>query len=173
MQWLYNIATDFANTVYAFLPLFCYAGSIVFGIVGALDLHNAGREPHRKLRFLGGACLAFVVAAILAGFPAFLNQGTATLGGDAQAALGGGLLAYSDAATFQTGGSLRDSFIALVDRFRGFFMAFGALMVLRGVLRLSRPAQEQRRVLGFAAVHIVAGVVLINIRTVVPWIMGA
>ena len=67
---------------------------------------------------------------------------------------------------------MRDSFLALVDRFAIFFIAFGVLMALRGVLRLYRPPEEQRRVLGFVLVHLAAGIVLVNIRTVVPVLMG-
>ena len=176
MQWMMNLAIDFANTVFLFVPLVCYTGAVYLGLIGVLQLKDAGVERHRRTRHLAGALAAFVVASFLAGFPAFVNMGTATVGGrvTARFADGTGLLAYQPpASTLGTTGTVQDSFLALVDRYAVFFIALGVVFILLGLFRGARgPADWRPGHVGAVLVHIFAGVALVNIRDLVPALMN-
>lgn len=164
MQFLLNLSTDIANTLFYLMPAFCYVAALVLAISGSVALYNGGKDPRRGVGYYMLVGATFIVASLLLSFPTVLNLFSATIGGTAHASLGGGVLSYTSANI--GAGTLSDSILAIVGLLKPAIQAFGALSILYGLMKLRQIGRAAGNPFANAMVHFALGSVLLNIETI-------
>lgn len=166
MQYLLNFGTDVANAIDILIGPFCYVAALVLSIGAVVALQSVGRDPRQGVAYKGGIILTFAIAAALLSFDGIVNMLTNSVGGNATMRFGGSLLSYS--APPGATATLKDSILAIVERFRPTIQAFGALSVLFGLMKLKGAGRGGSGRPGRAAmVHFVCGAAMINIQPIV------
>jgi hypothetical protein len=169
MLTLLNFAIDIANVIDALIPIACYLIGLCLVIGSIIAIYAIGESGRGQTRtHLGIAIGSFVLGVVLVNFDRFLTALDRTLASNHTATVGGGLLAYKTAPDTIVGATPADTFLAVLNEFAFFFWSFGALMVLRGLLKMKRAGREQGQTIGGALVHIAFGGLLMNIDVIAP-----
>lgn len=172
MEHLLNLLYGFADAISWLIPVFCYLGGIIMLMLGTLKFVEAGKDSRNGLIHAGVSASYFVVGFTLLSFDEFLNIGTRTLGGSTRASIGGSLLSHPIPGALALGGTPQDSFLAAVALFSVFTKAFGALMCLKGLMKLRASGKQQGPSTSSAFVHLFFGFVLLNTNDVAAAIVN-
>ena len=145
MRGFVDVATDTGVVIAVLIPLICYVvgGSLLIGsFYGFWQLANPARTLQNRWLPVAGL---FTSAALLS-YDRILNFANNSFGGGVTSSLAP-LTSYSaptlDPAT-QAGATPGEWFINVLTAFQFFFRAFGALMVLLGLLELYRRSKGDR-----------------------------
>ena len=178
MQGFVNLAADIGVVLATLIPLICYlmgGGLLIAALHGFWQVLKPGSESNRN-PFLPWAAL--FTSATLLSYDRMLTFANNTFGGGVNTSLSGALTTYApvtvDAATMM-GATPEDTLLNIIAAFEYFFKAYGALVVLFGVLGLYHLAKGNRHhhhTLAKPMVQIVFGIAVMNTQTIAPAVMG-
>lgn len=178
MQGFVNLAADIGVVIAMLIPLVCYTmgGSLLIGsIYGFWQQMKPGSESNRH-PFLPWAAL--FTSATLLSYDRMLTFANNSFGGGASASLSTNLTSYAPAtvnAGALMGSTPEDTLLNIIDAFDFFFKAYGALVVLFGVLgvyHLTKGHRHHHHTLGKPVVQIVFGVAVMNVQSIAAAVMG-
>lgn len=172
-MWFINFFVDIANIIIAWVPLICYLGGAALLIGAIVYFSRLGNPAKQASGDALKAGLCFFVAVLLVSFPAYVNGWNVTMGLPSRVHAGGTLFTYRTTVPGFMGQTPQDWFVGMVTIFMPFFRAFGLLSVLRGVWLLKDGAREGVNVTWPYLAYTLAGVMLMNIDTIVPEIFTA
>lgn len=177
MQGFVNFADDIGQAITVIIPFLCYiiGWSFMIGAGWGMWHLSSGRHSRLAARPWMPFVTLFVGAALLT-FDRMLNLGEGTLGSSQTASLADGMTSYTDpTVTTSTlaGSSPEATVLNVISMFEYFFVAYGALIVLAGILALHH-VSEGRRQHGplLPAIQILFGFCVMNIETIAPYIMS-
>lgn len=177
MQGFANLGADFGVAIAVLIPLICYlmgGGLLITAIYGfwkwADPSHNA-RNPWKPFAAL------FTSAALLS-YDRMLNF--------ANNSFGGGVTSSNSALTSYTppqlnaggmmGATPEDTLLNIITTFQFFFEAYGALVVLLGLMGLYRVMQGNshhgHHTMGKPMVQMVFGIAVMNVHSIAATVMG-
>lgn len=178
MQGFVNLAADVGVALATLVPLVCYlmgGGLLLYAIHGFWQLLKPGSEANRH-PVLPWAAL--FTSATLLSFDRMLTFANNTFGGGASASLSASLTSYApstlDPGTL-VGGTPEDMLLNILDAFEYFFKAYGALIVLFGVLgvyHLSKGNRHHQHTLAKPLVQFVFGVAVMNVKSIAGTVIG-
>lgn len=177
MQGFANFADDIGQAISVVLPALCYILGMGFILAAGCGLWHLSSGRHSRLaaRPWMPFVTLFIGAALLT-FDRMLNLGEATLGSSQQVSVADGMTSYTPPAAGASGvvgTSPEQTILNVVNMFQYFFMSYGALVVLTGILALHH-VSEGRRSHGplLPAIQIAFGFGVMNINTIAPAVMA-
>jgi len=176
MQGFINLAADIGQALAVLVPFLCYTigGSFILGSGwGFWQMAKPGSwfQSRPWVPFT-----TLFIGATLLSFDRMLNYANNTIGGGTQTSLSQVMTSYTaptaDGSSI-VGNSPEDTLTNIIYLFEYFFLSYGALMVLLGVLALKGISEGTRRHgPSLALVQIVFGLAVMNIDTIAPGIMS-
>lgn len=175
MQGLVNFADQVALIIAVILPAFFYCSAIAWFVFGAWGLWQMS-QPHNPFRGKPWVpILSIVLSGVCATFDGFLTRANRTGGSDVTVGLSSSLTSYENPAspTSIAGQSPGDAINNTVAIFYLFFACFGAACAFAALSswRASVNGATNRSRMG-CGVQFVFGVMLINIKTIVAWLVS-
>jgi hypothetical protein len=177
MQGFVNFADDIGVAISVILPAICYLVGFGFILAAGWGMWQLSRGGHGRLaaRPWTPFVTLFIGAALLS-YDRMLNLGEATLGSSQQASMAATMTSYTpptvDPSTL-TGNSPEQTVLNIIAAFDYFFMSYGALIVLMGILALHHVSEGRRRHgPSLPIVQIVFGFGVMNIDTIAPFVMS-
>jgi hypothetical protein len=179
MQGFVNFADDIGVAISVIIPAICYlagTGFILAAGWGMWQLSHGGYSHRRLMARPWTPFVTLFIGAALLSYDRILNLGEATLGSAQQASMAAGMTSYTpptvDPGTL-TGTSPEQTVLNVINVFDYFFMSYGALIVLMGILALHHVSEGRRRHgPSLALVQIVFGFGVMNIDTIAPFVMS-
>ena len=178
MQGFVNLAADIGVVLATLIPLICYlmgGGLLIASIYGFSQLLKPGSESNRN-PFLPWAAL--FTSATLLSYDRMLTFANNSFGGGASASLSGSLTSYTPTtvnANTMMGSTPEDTLLNIIDAFDFYFKAYGALVVLFGVLgvyHLTKDHRHHHHTLAKPMMQIVFGVAVMNVQSIAAAVMG-
>ncbi len=175
MQGFVNLGADFGTAIAILIPLICYlmgGGLLIASIYGFWQWLNPSHSPrHPWMPFA-----ALFTSAALLSYDRMLNFANRTFGGGVRTSLSGNLTSYTpptlNAGTF-VGATPEDTLLNIITAFELFFEAYGALVVLFGLMGLYHVMQgNQQHTMGKPIVQIVFGIGVMNVLAIATTVMG-
>ena len=175
MQGFVNLAADFGHAIAILIPLICYlmgGGLLIASIYGFWQWLNPSRSPrHPWMPFV-----ALFTSALLLSYDRMLNFANNTFGGGVSTSLSSNLTSYTvptvDTAAM-LGATPEDTLLNIITAFEAFFQAYGALVVLFGVVGLHQVMQGNRQHgASKPIVQIVFGIAVMNVLSIAATVMG-
>jgi len=175
MQGFVNLAADFGYAIAILIPLICYlmgGGLLIASIYGFWQWLNPSRSPrHPWMPFV-----ALFTSAALLSYDRMLNFANNTFGGGVSTSLSSNLTSYTvptvDTAAM-LGATPEDTLLNIITAFEAFFQAYGALVVLFGVIGLHHVMQGNRQHgASKPIVQIVFGIAVMNVLSIATTVMG-
>lgn len=178
MQGFVNLAADIGVALAVLIPTICYlmgGGLLIAALFGFWQQSKPGSEASRH-PFLPWAAL--FTSATLLSYDRMLTFANNSFGGGVSASLSGNLTTYAPAtvnAATMMGATPEDTLLNIIAAFEYFFKAYGALIVLFGVLglyHLSKGNRHHHHTLAKPMVQIVFGIAVMNVQSIAPVVMG-
>lgn len=178
MQGFVNLASDIGLVLATLIPLVCYlmgGGLLIAAIHGFWNLLKPGSESNRH-PFMPWAAL--FTSATLLSYDRMLTFANNSFGGGASASLSSNLTSYTPTtvnAGTMVGSTPEDTLLNIIGVFDYYFKAYGALVVLFGVLglyHLTKGNRHHHSTLGKPTVQIVFGVAVMNVQSIAGAVMG-
>lgn len=178
MQGFVNLAADIGVALAVLIPLVCYlmGGCLLIAAIHGFWQLSKPDSASSRHPFLPWATL-FTSTALLS-YDRMLTFANNSFGGGVSASLSGSLTSYTpttvDAATM-LGATPQDTLLNIIAAFEYFFQAYGALVVLFGVLglyHLSKGNRHHHNTLAKPMVQIVFGIAVMNVQSIAPVVMG-
>ena len=175
MQGFVNLGADFGTAIAVLIPLICYlmgGGLLIAAIYGFWQSNNPARAPrHPWMPYA-----ALFTAATLLSYDRMLTFANNSFGGGVKTSLSGLLTTYA-APTLGPNGMMgatpEDTLLNIITAFERFFQAYGALVVLFGVIGLHQVMQGNRQhTMGKPIVQMVFGVAVMNVLAIATTVMG-
>ena len=176
MQGFVNLADDFGTVIAVLIPLVCYlmgGGLLIASIYGFWKW----LDPARPSRHPWAPFAALFTAATLLSYDRMLNYSNNTFGGGGvTTSLAGMLTSYAPPtldANGLVGATPGDTLLNVMVAFENFFRAYGALVVLFGVIGLHQVMQGNRSpTIGKPIVQMVFGLAVMNVVIVATAVMN-
>lgn len=175
MQGLVNFVNDLAMMLGSVMPVFFYLAAIGWFMFGAWGLWQMA-QPHNPFRgrpWIPPASILFSGAS--AAFDTILTKANKSAGSDLTVNTTGSLTSYTSSVDTQTllGNSPGDAIVNIDGIFALFFACFGVACAFWAVVtwRAHVNGRSQRGPMS-CFIQFVFGVVLINNKTVVSWIVN-
>ena len=174
MQGFVNMAADLGTAIAVLVPLLCYlmgGGFLIASMWGFWQLthaNGAGGRPWWPFATL-------TISATLLSFDRMLNFANASFGGGVTTNLSQQLTSYQPPAVNGgiMGATPEDTLLNILATFDYFFEAYGALVVLFGVLALHNVMKGDRNhSMGPSIVRIVFGLGVMNVQSIAATVMG-
>lgn len=177
MQGFVNFADDIGQAISVIIPGLCYIVGLGF-VLGAgwgMWQLSSGRHGRLSARPWMPFVTLFIGAALLT-FDQMLNLGEATFGSTQQASVVAGMTSYTPPTVNANGlvsTSPEQTILNVISVFQYFFVSYGALIVLMGILGLHQVSEGKRRHgPALPTIMIVFGFGVMNIDTIAPFIMS-
>ena len=175
MQGFVNLAADFGQAIAILIPLICYlmgGGLLIASIYGFWQWHSPSRAPRHPWMPI----VALFTSAALLSYDRMLNYANNTFGGGVSTSLSSILTSYT-APTVDTaamlGATPEDTLLNIITAFEAFFQAYGALVVLFGLIGLHHVMQGNRQHgASKPIVQMVFGIAVMNILSIATTVMG-
>ncbi len=178
MQGFVNLAADIGVVLATLIPLVCYlmgGGLLIGAIYGFWQMSKPGSESSRH-PFLPWAAL--FTSATLLSYDRMLNFANNSFGGGANSSLSSNLTTYAPttvSGSAMMGATPEDTLLNIIAAFEYFFKAYGALVVLFGVLglyHLTKGNHHHHHTLSKPIVQIVFGIAVMNVQSIAAVVMG-
>jgi len=175
VQGFVNLGADFGHAISILIPLICYlmgGGLLIASIYGFWQWLNPARSPrHPWMPFV-----ALFTSAALLSYDRMLNFANNTFGGGVSTSLASNLTSYT-APTVDTaamlGATPEDTLLNIIAAFEMFFQAYGALVVLFGLVGLHHVMQGNRQHgASKPIVQMVFGIAVMNVLSIATTVMG-
>lgn len=175
MQGFVNFADDIGTAIAFLLPAFCYLGGVSF-ILGAIwGFWQLPKGGHHAARPWVPFVTLFIGAALLS-YDRIVNLAEATIGGGHTASMSDSLTAYTPPTVNPgtlAGTSPEQTVLNVINVFQYFFMCYGALIVMFGIVGLKHISEGKRRHgPSLAVIQIVFGLAVMNVDEIAPIIMS-
>lgn len=175
MQGFVNLAADFGYAIAVLIPLICYlmgGGLLIASIYGFWQWLN----PSHSARHPWMPFAALFTSAALLSYDRMLNFANNTFGGGIGSSLSASLTSYTaptlNPATM-VGATPEDTLLNIISAFELFFEAYGALVVLFGLMGLYHVMQGNRQhTMGKPIVQMVFGIGVMNVLSIATTVMG-
>lgn len=177
MQGFVNFADDVGQAISVIIPALCYIIGLSFILAAGWGFWHltSGRHGRLSARPWMPFVSLFIGAALLT-FDRMLNLGEATLGSSQQASMADGMTSYTPPTVNPgslVGTSPEQTILNVINVFQYFFVSYGALIVLAGILALHHVSEGKRRHGPLLPViQIVFGLGVMNINTIAPFVMS-
>jgi len=172
MQGLVNFASFLGWAIAVFLPALMYLAAIVLFMFAGWGFWLQARpdNPYRGRPWLPAVSL--ILSGALAAFDRILTMANASAGTNLTVSIAG-LTSYTPPSAGNVlGNTPGDAIVNVVQLFQAFFQSFGALACFFAVLAWwSVIHGRSNRSQGGCLVQFVFGVMLINILTIVQWLV--
>ena len=175
MQGFVNFAADIGTAIAVLIPLICYlfgGGLLIASIWGFWQVLNPGSATHRHP---WRPFAALTISTALLSFDRIVNFATASFGGGVNSALTTDLTSYTPPAVNGSlmGATPEDTLLNIITAFEYFFEAYGALVVLFGLLSLHHVMKgTHQHGIGKPLVQIVFGIAVMNVSSIATTVMG-
>jgi len=172
MQGLVNFASYLGYAMSVMLPTFCYLASLSLFMFAGWGFWMQAR-PENPLRGRPWVpWVSLVLCGAFASFDRVLTMANATAGTNLRVSVGA-LTSYAPPQSGNVlGNTPGDAIVNVVQLFQGFFQSFGALACFFAALAWwSVVNGRSNRTQGGCLVQFVFGVMLINILTIVQWMV--
>ena len=177
MQGFVNVGADIGVVIAVLIPLIGYlmgGGLLIASIYYFWQSANQGQGSGYR----GKAIAAFIIAPMLLSFPRMLDYANNTFGGGVTSS-SGPLTSYT-APQLNPSGLMgttpEETLLNIIEAFEYFFKAYGALIVLLGLLGLYRVMQGNCRnhhhSTGVPIVQMVFGLAVMNVHSIAATVMG-
>jgi len=177
MRGFVNFADDVGSAISVIIPALCYllGWSFMIGAGWGFWHLSSGRHSRLAARPWMPFVSLFIAAALLS-FDRMLNLGEATLGSAQQASMASGMTSYTPPTVNPSGlvgTSPEQTILNVINVFEYFFVSYGALIVLAGILGLHQVSEGKRRHGPLLpTIMIVFGFGVMNIDTIAPFVMS-
>jgi uncharacterized membrane protein len=177
MQGFVNLADDIGQAISVIIPALCYiiGWSFLLGAGWGMWQLSSGRHGRLSARPWMPFVTLFIGAALLT-FDRMLNLGEATLGSAQQASMAAAMTSYTPPTVNGNGlvgSSPEQTILNVINVFQYFFVSYGALIVLMGILGLHQVSEGKRRHgPSLPVVMIVFGFGVMNVETIASAIMS-
>ena len=177
MQGFFNLANDLGVAIAWLIPLICYlvgGGLLIASIHGFWQILKPGSESNRRPTW---PAVTLFISATLLSFDRMLDAANTTFGGNTRAALTRTLTTYQAPATNAAllGNTPEEWLLNVIYAFEHFFQAYGALIVLLGVMsfhHIMKGNQHHHRTYSKAVIQVVFGLAVMNVRTIAQGVIG-
>lgn len=176
MQGFVNLAADFGTVIALLIPLICYVmggGLVIASIYGFWQWLN----PAHPRRHPWAPFAAFLMAGTLLSYDRILNSTNHSFGGGVTTSLSGQLTSYAPPtldANGLVGATPEDTLLNIITAFENFFEAYGALIVLFGLIGLYEvTAGNRSHTMSKPIVQLVFGIGVMNVVIVATAVMNA
>ncbi len=175
MQGFVNLAADIGTAIAVLVPLLCYligGGLLIASIWGFWQQLHPGSESHRHPWW---PFATLTISTVLLSFDRMLNFANTSFGGGIDTSLSQNLTSYQPPAVNGSllGATPQDTLLNIINVFEYFFEAYGALIVLFGVLGLHHVMKgHHRHSIGPRIVQIVFGIAVMNVASIAATVMG-
>jgi hypothetical protein len=177
MQGFVNFADDIGVAISILIPTICYLVGVSFIMAAGWGFMQLSKGAHGRIA--SHPWMPFVtlfIGAALLSYDRMLNLAEATIGSAQTASMSDGLTSYTPPTVNPAslvGNSPEQTILNVINVFEYFFVCYGALIVLGGILALKYVSEGRRRHgPSLAIVQIVFGLAVMNIDTIAPTIMG-
>ena len=176
MQGFVNFAASVAYALEWIIPTICYlvgSGLFILAGYGAWQCWRSGSWwSSRKFLIVTES----IVGSLLLTFPSFLNEANRTFGSNVTATISAGATAYVPPVVNTSaliGATPEQTLLNFITLFQGFFISYGAFIVLvsvflfRGVTR-----GETRHGYSLPLISFAFGIALMNLQTIAQWVIS-
>ena len=175
MQGFVNLAADVGTAIAVLIPLICYlfgGGLLIASIWGFWQQLNPGSPSNRHPMW---PFASLFITTILLSFDRMLDFANASFGGGVTTNLSQNLTSYQPPTVngSMMGATPEDTLLNIITTFEYFFQAYGALVVLFGVLAMHHIMKgQQNQGMGRPIVQIVFGIAVMNVKSIAGTVMG-
>ena len=177
MQGFVNMAADFGTAIAVLIPLICYlfgGGLLIASIWGFWQQLNPGSQSNRHPWW---PFASLTMSTALLSFDRMLNFATTSFGGGVSSSLSSNLTSYQPPTVNNgfMGATPEDTLLNIINAFEYFFEAYGALVVLFGLLGLHHVMKGQHQhhhSTGRPIVQIVFGIAVMNVASIAATVMS-
>jgi hypothetical protein len=173
VQGLVNVTGEIGYFIAVLIPTFCYLTALACFLFAAWGFWMQSRpdNPHRGAPWVPG--ISLLLSGVFASFDKILTMANASAGTGLTVSVGA-LTGYTppSAAGFTQGATPGDTVVNVTTLFQGFLQPFGALACFFAIVAWRAVVNgRSNRGQASCAVQFVFGVMLINILTIVQWLV--